>query len=94
MTFEARLAFLLGFFAIWMFLGMLPWLLVAIVRHGRGVIFALPLALAGGAAGGVLAPALGADDARGFLLSLAAAAGGGLLASLIGVLLTKGLRRF
>jgi hypothetical protein len=73
---------------------MLPWLVVAIVRHGRGVIFALPLALAGGAAGGVLVPALGADDARGFLLSLAAAAGAGLLASLVGVVLTRSLRRY
>ena len=94
MTFEVRLAFLLGFFIIWCFLGMLPWLVVAIVRRGRGVILALPLALAGGAAGGVLVPALGTDDAAGFLISLGAAMAGGLLASLIGVLLMRGVARF
>ncbi len=94
MTFEVRLAFLLGFFAIWTFLGMLPWLVVAIVRRVRGVILALPLAQAGGAAGGVLIPFLGADNVRGFLLSLFTAGLGGALACLLGVYLARGLPRW
>ncbi len=94
MTFEVRLAFLLGFFAVWTFLGVLPWLIVATWRHGRGVILALPLAMAGGAAGGVLVPFLGADDVRGFLLSLFTASLGGALACLLGVYLARGLPRW
>lgn len=91
MTFEARLAFLLGFFALWAILGFLPWLVAAVVRRGRGVLLALPLAVAGGAAGGVLVPAVGARDERGFLISLATAFIGGALLSLLGVLLAARL---
>lgn len=87
MTFEARLAFLLGFFALWAILGFLPWLIAAVVRSGRGVLLALPLAVAGGAAGGVLVPAAGVRDERGFLISLATAFIGGVLLSAIGILL-------
>ena len=93
MTFEVRLAFLLAFFLIWTFLGFVPWLVIAIARRGRGVILALPLAIAGGAAGGVIVPFAGADDARGFLISLASAFSAGLLASLAGVYLGKDLLR-
>lgn len=91
MTFEVRLAFLLGLFALWAILGFLPWLVAAVVRRGRGVLLALPLAVAGGAAGGVLVPAVGARDELGFLISLATAFIGGALLSLLGVLLAARL---
>jgi uncharacterized membrane protein YeaQ/YmgE (transglycosylase-associated protein family) len=91
MTFEVRLAFLLAFFALWALLGFLPWTIAAVVRRGRGVLLALPLAVVGGAAGGVIVPAAGADDERGFLLSLATAFLGGALLSVVGILLAARL---
>ena len=91
MTFEVRLAFLLAFFALWALLGFLPWTVAAVARRGRDVLPALPLALAGGAAGGVLVPTVGADDARGFLISLPTAFLGGALLSAFGVWLAMRL---
>ncbi|MBI1885301.1 MAG: hypothetical protein HYS09_03135 [Chloroflexi bacterium] len=85
MIFEVRLAFVLGFFALWALLGLLPWVAASLWRRGRGVMLALPLAIAGGAAGGVTVPLAGADDARGFLLSLGTAFLGGALACLLGI---------
>jgi hypothetical protein len=85
MTFEVRLAFLLAFFALWTLLGFLPWTIAAVVRRGRDVLPALPLAIAGGAAGGVLVPTVGADDARSFLVSLATSFLGGAFLSVLGI---------
>ena len=54
MTFEARLIFVLLFFALWTFLGFLPWSFAAVILRGRHVLLALPLALAAGKAKGAI----------------------------------------
>ncbi len=91
MTLEARLAFILFFFALWCLLGLFPWAIAAVLARGRGALLALPLALAGAAAAGVLVPLLGLRDALGFTLSLPAALGGGALASAAGIALARRL---
>ncbi|HEU4759750.1 MAG TPA: hypothetical protein VFT91_07185 [Dehalococcoidia bacterium] len=91
MTSEARLGFVLLFFALWCLIGLLPWTVAAVLARGRGALLALPLALAGAAAGGVLVPALGLRDTLGFILSLPAALAGGLLASAAGLALARRL---
>ncbi len=87
MTFEARLIFVLIFFALWAFLGFLPWSFGAVIRRGRHVLPALPLALATGSLAGVLVPLLGARDVNGFLLSLLTAFLGGAIGTAAGVAL-------
>jgi flagellar biosynthesis protein FliR len=86
-TFEARLIFVLLFFALWSFLGFLPWSFAAVIRRGRHVLLALPLALAAASLAGVLVPLLGARDETGFLLSIATALLGGVLGTVAGILL-------
>lgn len=93
MTLEARLAFVLFFFALWCGLALIPWAVAAVLSRGRGALPALPLALAGGAAGGVLVPLLGLRDALGFLLSLPAALLAAALASAAGIALASRLSR-
>ena len=87
MTFEARLAFVLIFFALWAFLGFLPWSFAAVIRRGRHVLPALPLAMATASLAGVLVPLLGARDVGGFLVSIAAAFAGGVLGTVGGIAL-------
>ena len=70
---------------VWTGLGATAWLAVAIVHRGRGVLVALPLAMAGGIGAGVLAPAAGADNEAGLVLSLVAAVLGGFALSLVGI---------
>jgi hypothetical protein len=86
-TFEARLIFVLLFFALWSFLGFLPWSFAAVIRRGRHVLLALPLALAAASLAGVLVPLIGARDETGFLLSIATAFAGGVLGTAAGVAL-------
>jgi len=86
-TFEARLIFVLLFFALWAFLGFLPWSFAAVIRRGRHVLPALPLALAAASLAGVLVPLIGVRDLTGFLLSIAAAFLGGVLGTAAGVAL-------
>jgi len=90
-TLEARLAFILFFFAVWCLLGLLPWAIAAVLSRGRGALLALPLALTGAAAAGVLVPLLGLRDALGFLLSLPAAVAGSTLASAAAIALARRL---
>ena len=85
MTLEARIGFVIFFFGVWLFLGLLSWAVVAVLRRGRGALPALPLGLAAASAAGVLVPALGWQDAGGFVASLFAATGGGVIGSLAGV---------
>jgi uncharacterized membrane protein YeaQ/YmgE (transglycosylase-associated protein family) len=85
MTLEARIAFIVLFFATWCFLGLLGWAAVAVLRRGRGAVLALPLALAGACAAGVLVPAFGARDVTGFFVSLLTATAGGIVCSLAGI---------
>jgi hypothetical protein len=82
--------FLALLFIMWAILGFIPWLVLAVRRRGRGVLIALPLAVAGGAGGGVLVPAAGAKDETGLLLSLVMAVVGGLALSLVGLRLARG----
>jgi uncharacterized membrane protein YeaQ/YmgE (transglycosylase-associated protein family) len=81
MTIEARLAFIAFFLICWSLLGLIPWALAAVWRRGGGAILALPLALAGACAGGVLVPFLGRRDLTGFLISLLTALVGSGVAS-------------
>jgi hypothetical protein len=87
MTTEARLAFVLFFFAVWCLLGLITWAIAAVVARGRGALPALPLALAASSAFGVAVPLLGARDFAGFLLSLLTAAIGGMFGSAGGIAL-------
>jgi hypothetical protein len=82
---EARLAFVLFFFAIWCFLGLIVWAIAAVIARGRGALPALPLALAAACAAGVAVPLAGLDDFAGFLISLAAAFVAGAIASVAGI---------
>jgi hypothetical protein len=77
---------------VWTSLGGAAWLAVAIVHRGRGVLAALPLAMAGGIGAGVLVPAAGARDEAGLLLSLGAALVGGLALSLVGIRIHSRMR--
>jgi hypothetical protein len=85
--------FLALLFIIWAILGFIPWLVLAVRLRGRGVLMALPLAVAGGAGGGVLVPAAGARDETGLLLSLVTALVGGLALSLVGLRLARTVAR-
>ncbi len=91
MTFEARLIFVLLFFALWGFLGFLPWSLAAVISRGRHVLPALPLAVTASSLAGVLVPLLGARDLTGFLVSIGTAFAGGTLATVAGVVLARRL---
>jgi hypothetical protein len=81
MTLEARIAFVVFFFAVWLFFGLLAWAVVAVLRRGRGALPALPLALAAAGAAGVLVPVLGWRDGWGFLFSVVTATAASLVAS-------------
>ena len=91
MTPEARLAFVLFFFAVWSFLGLITWAVAAVIAHGRGALPALPLALAAASAAGVAVPLAGLDNAAGFFLSLATAFLAGAIASAGGIRLAQKL---
>jgi hypothetical protein len=84
-TIEARLAFIAFFVLCWCLAGLIPWAISAVWVRGRGSILALPLALAGACAAGVLVPLLGQRDLVGFLLSLLTALIGGAAASFAGI---------
>jgi 4-amino-4-deoxy-L-arabinose transferase-like glycosyltransferase len=72
--------FLTLFFATWLLLGSLPWVVISVRRRAYGALFALPFALLGGAAGGVIVPAAGLDNSLGVGISmLGAFLGGGVL---------------
>jgi len=91
MTPEARLAFVIFFFAVWCFLGLITWVVAAVIARGRGALPALPLALAGAGVAGVAVPLAGLDDAAGFFLSLASALLAGAIASAAGIALARRL---
>jgi hypothetical protein len=93
MTTEARLAFVVFFFAVWCFVGLITWAVTAVVVRGRGALPALPLALAAASLAGVAVPLLGARDAAGFFLSLLTAAMGGAAGSVAGVALARRMGR-
>jgi len=89
MPIDLDVIFLALLFIMWAILGFLPWLALAVLRRGRGVLIALPLAVAGGAGGGVLVPAAGAKDEAGLFLSLGTALVGGLALALLGLRLSR-----
>jgi hypothetical protein len=89
MPVDLDIIFLALLFIMWAILGFIPWLALALLRRGRGVLIALPLAVAGGAGGGVLVPAAGAKDETGLFLSLGTALIGGLALALLGLRLSR-----
>jgi len=89
MPIDLDIIFLALLLIVWGILGFIPWVVLAVLRRGRGVLIALPLAIAGGAGGGVLVPAAGAKDETGLLLSLGTAFVGGLALALLGLRLTR-----
>jgi len=89
MPVDLDIIFLALLFIMWAVLGFIPWLALAVLRRGRGVLIALPLAVAGGAVGGVLVPAAGVKDETGLFLSLGTALVGGLALSLLGLRLSR-----
>lgn len=89
MPIDLDIIFLALLFTMWAILGFIPWLALAVLRRGRGVLIALPLAVAGGAGGGVLVPAAGAKDETGLFLSLGTALVGGLALALLGLRLSR-----
>jgi hypothetical protein len=90
-TFEAGLAFIAFFLFCWCVLGLMPWAISAVWVRGRGALLALPLALAGACAGGVLVPLLGQRDAAGYFLSLGTAITGSALGSAAGLAFARRL---
>jgi hypothetical protein len=93
MTFEARLIIVLLLFALWAFLGLLPWSFAAVLRRGRHVLPALPIAVGLACLSGVLVPLLGARDTTGFLVSIGVAFAGGLTGTAGGIALALRLER-
>ncbi|MGQ9572368.1 MAG: hypothetical protein ACUVV3_04180 [Dehalococcoidia bacterium] len=89
MPIDLDIIFLALLFVMWVILGFLPWLALAVLRRGRGVLLALPLAVGGGAIGGVLVPAAGPKDETGLFLSLGTALLGGFAFSLVGIRIQK-----
>jgi len=85
MTAEARVAFVLFFFAAWCFVGLIPWAVASVVARGRGALAALPLALGGSCAAGVAVPLIGLDNFRGFVLSLGVAFVAAAVGSVAGI---------
>jgi len=90
-TFEARLAIVLLYFALWGFLGLLPWTFAAVARRGRAVLPALPIAVAAAWVAGVLVPVVGERDSNGFLVSIVTAFAGGVAGTTAGVALSARL---
>ena len=78
---------------IWAIFGVIPWLVVAIRRRGRGMLALLPLAIVGGVGGAALVPALGARNVPAVLGSLVAAMAGGLALTLAGPYVTRAIQR-
>ena len=74
---------------IWAAFGVIPWLVVAYRRKGRGTLVLLPLAIIGGIGGAVLVPALGARNLPAVFGSLIAAMAGGLVLILAGIRLSR-----
>ena len=83
MSFEVLALSVLVLF--WAVLGVLPWLVIALRRRGRGVLALLPLAAVGGIGGGALVPAAGFRDILAVGLSTLAALLGGLALTLAGL---------
>ncbi len=69
-----------GLLSLWAACGLLPWFVALLVRRGEGVFAALPFAIIGGIAGGLLTAAL-LNDWTGFAVSIVAAVIAGALAT-------------
>lgn len=91
MTPEARLAFVVFFFAVWCFFGLISWAVAAVLARGRGALPALPLALAASCAAGVGVPLAGLDTFAAFLFSFATAFLAGAVASAVGIVVARRL---
>jgi hypothetical protein len=89
MPIDLDVIFLALLVSIWAILGLIPWLVLAVRRRGRGVLIALPLAIVGGIGGGVLVPAVGLRDVLAVILSVGASILGGLALALLGLRLSR-----
>ena len=78
---------------IWAAFGVIPWVVVAYRRKGRGTLALLPLAIVGGIGGAVLVPALGARNLPAVFGSLIAAMAGGFILILAGIRLLRTVAR-
>jgi len=78
---------------IWAAFGVIPWVVVAYRRKGRGTLALLPLAIVGGIGGAVLVPALGARNLPAVFGSLVAAMAGGFILILAGIRLLRTVAR-
>ena len=78
---------------IWAAFGVIPWLVVAYRRKGRGTLVLLPLAIIGGIGGAVLVPALGARNLPAVFGSLVAAMAGAFILILAGIRLLRTVAR-
>ena len=78
---------------IWAAFGVIPWLVVAYRRKGRGTLVLLPLAIVGGVGGAVLVPALGARNLPAVFGSLIAAMAGAFILILAGIRLLRTVAR-
>jgi len=73
--------FLTLFFLTWALLGGVAWLAWSLRRTAVGAIWALPVALLGGAGGGAAVPLAGLDDGLGIGVSMLAALAAGVVAT-------------
>ena len=78
---------------IWAAFGVIPWLVVAYRRKGRGTLVLLPLAIVGGVGGAVLVPALGARTLPAVFGSLIAAMAGAFILILAAPHVARVVRR-
>lgn len=85
MVWEARAGFVLFFFLCWAVLALIPWAIASVLTRGRGALPALPLAIGGAWAAGIVVPLLGWRDATGFLVSLGTAMIGSGAGSVAGI---------
>lgn len=67
------LIFVSLFVAAWLFLGLVPWLVLSVATRGNAGLANLPLCLFAGVVGGLAVPLFGKDDATGIWLSMVAA---------------------
>ncbi len=69
-----------GVLSLWAACGLLPWFVALVARRGEGTFAALPFAIAGGIAGGLLTAAV-LKDWTGLAVSIVAAVVAGALAT-------------
>ncbi len=67
------LIFVSMFLAGWLFMALVPWMVLSVATRGNAGLSNLPLCLFAGVVGGLAVPLLGKDDVAGIWLSMLAA---------------------